>query len=169
MRSLILSSAFFAFLFLTSAAQGSPVVVYSGNVATAVDGVVVNGVTYNVTFGEPPDSLFDGDATDATTAIDEIDAALNTTTAEYVTLQGCCSINQFIVEDAGTYNGILTTSYGAAGNWGNFDPTASGDTSVAEFTVAPAATPEPSSLALFGTGVLSLVGVARRRRFVGAA
>ena len=32
-----------------------------------------------------------------------------------------------------------------------------------------AATPEPSSLALFGTGVLSLVGVARRRRYVGAA
>jgi hypothetical protein len=164
MRSFIYSSALLISFFLTSFAYASPVVIYSGDVASAVNGIVFNGVTYNVTFqSDAIDSLFDGDATDALVVANELDAALNTTTAGYVSLQGCCAINQFIVEDAGDYAGVSVTSYGNPGEWGIYHLSQTGDGSVAVFTVAP--TPEPSAIVLLGTGVLGLAGVARRRIF----
>ena len=53
-------------------------------IATEVDGVVINGITYNVTFaggGTTPEApvglTFIGDKTDANSAVNQIDAALN--------------------------------------------------------------------------------------------
>jgi hypothetical protein len=152
------------FAISTFVAHADPVVVLGNSqVADAVDGIVVDGVAYNVTFvANAIDTTFDGNATGAATAESELEAALNGTTVTFVALQGCCTINNFIVEDAGPGNGLFATSFSILQDWQD-DGSASEDGSVAVFTPVP--TPEPSSFILLGTGILGMAGVVRRTFF----
>jgi hypothetical protein len=87
----------------TLVAHSDPIVVLNNSqVASAVDGVVVDGVVYDVTFvANAIDSTFDVNATGAATAESELIAALNGTTAAFVALQGCCTINNFLSRTLG--------------------------------------------------------------------
>lgn len=143
-------------------------VIYSGSVASEVEDLVVDGVTYDVTFAANSASagvtIFNGNSAAAQTAVSELDAALNATPAAFVSEAGVGSINQFIVEDNGSGNGIETTSFFAAENWKN-EGSVSDDGSEAVFAEV-AVTPLPAALPLFasGFGAMSLLGWRRRRK-----
>jgi hypothetical protein len=140
------------------------VILSSPQVAKEVDGLVVNGVTYDVTFGQTgvSDNTFVGNAAGALTAVKELEAALNATTAAFVLEPGVGAINQFIVQDGAVGAGIGTSSFFTAGNWQTLGAT-TGDFSTAFFTVETAV-PEPGSLALLAVGLAPLWPLRRRRR-----
>ena len=128
--------------FATVSAQAAPVVILqSAQVASAVDGLVVDGITYNVTFAAfTSDTTFNGNAAGAQAAVSALDAALNGTTADFVAEPGVGSIDNFIVEDNGLESGIETSSLLKSGQWQNLGAVPQ-DNSTAVFTVASA--PEP--------------------------
>lgn len=161
MRSLLSVFALLCLLAAPAIAHADSVVLGSSLVASSIDGVVVDGITYNVTFvAGAHDSLFDGNAAGAAAIGAELAADLNGTTAPFVGLQGVGAINQFIIPDSGFYSGPEFTSYSNAGDW-HYIEQGYNDGSVAVFTPVPA--PEPSSLILLGTGMLGVIGATRRR------
>jgi hypothetical protein len=113
------------FMCSISGARADPVVTQSGGVASEVDGIVVNGVTYNVTFQDitfnTGDMTFVGDATDAALAGQALIAALNAASTSRVQIDpppGAVSVNYFIVQDVGYQRGIEYSSTAPGGGTG---------------------------------------------------
>ena len=149
-----------ALLLVTAAAHAAPIVVLANSqVVKEVDGIVVDGSTYNVTFvADAVDHTFDNNAIGESIAATELENALNATTAPYVNLAGVGTINQFVVGDILT-GGIELTSFFAAGNWQSVG-IVENDGSAAVFTpVSPM--PEPATLLLFAAGLAALVVLRR--------
>ena len=72
----------------------------SGGNASAIYDLVVGGIAYDVVFLDysGPDALLDtftGDQTDAETAVNEIDGALNGASAQDVAIQGSPSFSEY--------------------------------------------------------------------------
>lgn len=143
-------------------ALATPIVLLdSPRVAREIIKLDVLGTLYNVTFNNVGDGTFVGNAAGATAARDAINAALNMTTADLVSILNTgVSVNNFGVQDgASTVRGV---SFFVPGNW-----QASGNTAllapIAQFT---AYVPEPGTSLLM---VLGLAGLASRRRRPSAA
>ena len=104
------------FMCSISGARANPIVIQSGGVASEVDGIVVTGITYNVTFLDYSSSFtgettFDGDSTNAALAGQALIDALNTASAFRVLLPNISiSANHFLVEDNGRETGIQYSS-----------------------------------------------------------
>jgi hypothetical protein len=173
-KSLWLIPVLFTALGSTSA-RADTIVASGGNV-TAIDGITIAGVTYNVTFGTTDDMTFAGNATNASMANADIVADLSSDT--YLTAGGVCGV----VVDGGSESFIAFTEEspcgygGPAGKWYPVSSPTSYYTGVIqtypgtflwdEFTVAPTSTPEPGtlSLTLTGVGLLGLTLILRKRK-----
>lgn len=160
LRVLTAGAAAIALLAISQTASATTVI-YSGQVATAIDGLVVDGKTYNVTFDQSYSTAFEGSPSGALDATNAIDAALNGTTAVYVNVPGLGNTLAFTVEDSGDF-GVSGANSGSAGTWHlfstNFD-----DQSVAQFT-AVSGVPEPAIWAMMLLGCFSLGAALRHRR-----
>ena len=101
------------FMCSISDARAATVTIGTTGAASEVDGIVANGVTYNVTFQDlsfnTGDMTFVGDATDAALAGQALIAALNAASTSRVQLDNDTppiSVNYFIVQDVGYQQGI---------------------------------------------------------------
>ena len=142
----------------------NPVVVLaSSQVVSAVDGLVVDGVTYNVTFSANGiDHTFDNNPNAEGVAAAELQNALNGTGAAFVQVTGAGSINQFVVGDI-LFGGLEVESGFVAGNWQNAG-FVTRDSSAAIFTPVPPVTgrpqiAEPGSLPVLAIGLAGFVMV----------
>ena len=148
-------------------------------IATEVDGVVINGITYNVTFaggGTTPEApvglTFIGDKTDANSAVNQIDAALTAADAEeydYFNLSSSTTStgNQFAIVYSITAGPTYTADLGNRDSgpsftWSLEDPTVSAGAQFPEFAEV-STTPLPATLPLFAGG-LGFVGYLTRRK-----
>ena len=147
----------------TTAASAATVVLDNPRVATDILGLNVLGTRYDVFFNNVGDGTFVGNTAGATAARDAINAALNTSTAEFVRILNTgVVVNNFGVQDGpSTVRGV---SFSIAGNW-----QASANTAllapVAQFRLAaPAPIPVPASLPLLAIGLAGLGFIKRRAR-----
>ena len=148
-------------VFAPTLAHAATVVLLNPLVATAIDGVVVNGHEYDVTFANDfIDTTFANNPTAVAAAIVAVDAALNASTAAFVHIDGFGSIDNFVVGDRDA-GGITTNSFSTAHNWHNFGsifaPAVDADS---VFT----AVPEPSTWAMMLLGFAGLGALAAFRR-----
>jgi hypothetical protein len=151
-------------------------------VGTAVDDLIVNGHTYNVTFGTIQDLTFLNDLTDATTATQIIDGLL-TPNAEEVQYSNPSTLgptnSDFVIPTALTpacSSTSCTSGYsGEEGNrtnnsgppWSWADESVGIQTGAVYAEFAPVSTtPLPAALPLFaaGIGALGLFGWRRKRK-----
>jgi hypothetical protein len=149
-------------IFVISGARADPVVIQSGGIASEVDGIVVNGVTYNVTFQNitftTGDMTFVGDPTDAALAGQAIIAAFNAASPlpsdvqiiDPIGGQPPTSVNYFVVQDVGYQQGIEFSSLG--GTWQSLGDVVGGVFSAATFTQV-ASVPGP----IAGAGLPGLI------------
>ena len=136
------------------AASAGPIVnLDNPRVATGILNLQIGSFLYDIGFNNVGDGTFVGDTLGATAARDAINAALNTTTAEFVRILNTgVIVNNFGVQDGpSTVRGV---SFSIAGNW-----QVSGNTAL----LAPVAQfsnireiPAPATLALLGLGLLGL-------------
>ena len=153
-------------------AHATPVVIFSTTYPTSaaeVDGVVVGGIDYNVTFSVANNyPTFDGQTALAFDAAEELVAALNASPADYVLSHYAATAVPtafFDVLNGPAGRGIIVQNglgygYGQQGAW-KVEGTAGFLSAGADFTPV-SATPEPSSL-LLGTGAIALWIVGRSR------
>ncbi len=135
----------------------------SDQVVSAIDGLKIAGVTYNVTFGAAANSTFVGNPNAAQAALAELNTVLNATPAAFVSIPGFGSIDQFIVQTGGFGSGLGTTSNFTVGGWTAVGAVAA-DASTAQFTVVGASAPELGKGGLFGAGLVLFCALRYRRR-----
>jgi hypothetical protein len=143
---LMTASAIAVLVGVAPAAHASPtVILLNPQVASEIEGLVVDGATYNVIFqlvtSEP---TFQGNSAGALDAANAIDTALNATTASFVSiglsLNDFISINNFDVLDDGSIGVLGANLNSVAGAWAILSTSTPASTygSVAVFTPVPA-------------------------------
>jgi len=164
---------------VSSAHSATVILDGSGDIALEIQGLAYDGMVYDVTFvpdtpgniyGAPPNLDFDFDSqTVVGEVIDVVNAALETTTAVKVGTEGFANGEYRIAYDYSLSIQEFNTWGGenaAVGAWNTavtdtVPPDAQNDVYA---VFAPAAVPIPAAVWLFGSGLLGLIGVARRRK-----
>ncbi len=176
---LLIGSALSLAILASPVANADPVLVGPQNNPTGIDGLVVDGTTYNVTFTTDPTKLntfVHGTAlsSDANAALANALNALGVTElGPTVTPEGyladvdnslslfqgpaCFGFFDSFVNIPCPANGWLTTDDGGSWTLGN---NGSEYVVAADFTTVP----EPLSLTLFGTGLAGVIAMRRRRK-----
>jgi hypothetical protein len=153
------------FTVLGSQAARADTIVTSGLYVTGIDGITINGTTYDVTFGTPDDTTFSSNPLDALSMATEIandlspyatvaDTAYNTIT--FVGVDGGANVSVAQVGSIGT----IGLSYASYSFRPVFNPSVY---SWAEFSVVSTPEPGTSMLTLTGLGLLGLMMVMRKR------
>ncbi len=169
-RPVLLVAAAVAWFGMTIAPAKAYTIIQSGNDVTGIDGLIILGNTYDVTFGTTPDTTFDT-LSSAQTAADDILAVLNVDltdtevggASEYfvcssVPAADSCQGEQVDNESniVGGWNDVGTHSGTGVG--------ISASNPAAEFTLATS-TPEPGSLGTILIGLAAMAwAVGRKRR-----
>lgn len=178
-RNFAAVAASVAALAAASPAIADPIVVGSASDASGIDGLDVNGVNYNVTFSitqlSSPFSI--GVAPSATANLDLADALNSLGVTGFAFGVPSDSITQIDVDDTalGDEDVAVTnnpTNDIPSGSWfnGQVDVRNLGlyngaiFTIAADFTQVNTSVPEPSTLSLFGAGLLSFAGFSLYRR-----
>ena len=179
-RALAAGAVAMSFLLGASTANAVTIVLTTGDndeIGRGILNLDVNGATYNVDFnsgtansiyGTAPRTYAFGNVSEAQAANDAIVAALNAHLLSEITLVGGA------ISNSGQYNigyadnsdvDVVIGNYNdpTAGDWGNLGTgTVSATTKLvyAEFSPVPV----PAAVWLFGSGLLGLIGVARRKK-----
>lgn len=171
-RALLISTAFLLLGMSVRPAMADPtVIVNSSNVVTQIDNLVINGTTYDMTFGSAFDATFDTEAL-ANTASTAVDAALNdVTSAPYPWYVGIYSPFEVTYNNlgGGDYEFALNvdTNQGQdiAQDWKiDTDEGATNATQIAQFTEVPSTVPEPATVTTLLGGAIFLLVLQRRRK-----
>lgn len=152
-------------LFFASTAHATMIVYYPNNlqnVVYAINGITIDGTAYNVTFGaDTYDSTFIGNAAGARDAVNAIDAALNTTEADYLyeyPPHGADVATSIYTVLVNKYPyGISASCSGIPKHWA-IVPVTDYFGTTAQFQV----TPEPGTALLVALGLLCLTGLHRK-------
>ncbi|HXN65399.1 MAG TPA: PEP-CTERM sorting domain-containing protein [Candidatus Acidoferrales bacterium] len=158
-KSLWLIPVALLFTALGSTAALADTVIATGPDVTAIDGIVIAGTTYNLTFTTTALTSYTG----APTGITAVETQLISDLTGYSSVDG--EIGLIL------YNGVSgEDTVGYFGTWGinngteNFACTPGGASCLAIWAnFTPVATPEPSSVLLFGSGLVAFIGLIRRK------
>jgi hypothetical protein len=151
---------------------GSPTLLGSTTMPTGIDGLVVDGTTYNVTFSTTTLNSFTDGSTLSIDATNALAAALNT--LGVTELDGQTGTDYLLDVDnslaffnGASCSGQLTDGC-RTGNWGfsidsnkQFKSFLGTYTEAADFTPVP----EPGTVGLFGMALLAVGGLGLRRKF----
>jgi hypothetical protein len=156
------------FMVLGSTNARADSIVMSGGVVTGIDGITIDGTTYNVTFGTTEDMTLSGNTAAAAAAAADISNDLN----------GYDCVTVYCYESIGVYATSTVTDEAlgnGSGSWGVGTDTSTGFNALvaengtgaawAEFDPpSSVATPEPSNLLLLGVGLLAMSGLIAYQR-----
>jgi hypothetical protein len=142
----------------------------SGGNVTGLNGLIIGGTTYNVTFGTTDNMTFAGSAANALTAEEDLSAALSQP-GPYNTAGGACDVG--VDGGTNTYvafsNGGICDAPPATTTWGTttdssafFGNNVGGTALWADFSPVPE--PDTLTLSLTGVGLLGLMAVLRKRK-----
>ena len=158
-KSLWLIPVVLLFTALGSTAALADTVIATGQDVTAIDGIVIAGTTYNLTFTTAALTSYIG----APAGIAAVETELISDLTGYLDVDGDIGLilyNGVTGEDTIVGQNDWTMNNGAE-SFACTPGSANCIAIYADFT--PVATPEPSSLLLFGSGLAAFVGLIRRK------